>query len=216
MTDKNILFSCHSTALEGSTLTEKDCQKLILYGLTTKNKAFTDHLMVTDHHNALNYILTQAKQKTAITPEFVKQINARVMSNTGSVTNTALGSFDSSQGDYRLLNVAAGGHYFASYDKVPALTKNLCEILNEQINQPDMYKLAFMAHYELVAIHPYADGNGRTARLLMNYILAYHDKPLVIVQKKDRAAYIESLNESRKIESLEPFYSFMSETFKKS
>lgn len=91
--------------------------------------------------------------------------------------------------------------------------KNLCEDLNKKINTvhslEEINELAFVAHYQLVTIHPFVDGNGRTSRLLMNYIQAYHEVPLTIVFEEDRQEYIESLIATRKDENIEYFLDFM-------
>lgn len=91
--------------------------------------------------------------------------------------------------------------------------KNLCEDLNKKINTvhslEEINELAFVAHYQLVTIRPFVDGNGRTSRLLMNYIQAYHEVPLTIVFEEDRQEYIESLIATRKDENIEYFLDFM-------
>ncbi|MDR2971909.1 MAG: Fic family protein [Bacteroidales bacterium] len=208
-----ILISHHSTAIEGSTLSEEESRLLIIEGLTAKGKPITHHLMVQDHYNALVEIVELSKNKHEINPGLIQNINANVMKNTGCVINTALGSFDSSKGEWRKVNVHAGTRTFVSYQKVESLVKILCDDLQDRIvnlkTVIDIYDLAFNAHYSLVSIHPFADGNGRTSRLLMNYILAYHKMPLAIVFKEERLDYINALEESRKQETTEPFKLFM-------
>jgi Fic family protein len=209
----DILISHHSTAIEGSTLNEEEARILIVDGLTAKGKPITDHLMVKDHYNALVEIVELSKKKCVINSGFIQKINANVMKNTGTIINTALGSFDSSKGEWRKVNVHAGTRTFAGYQKVETMVKLLCDKLQNQIDKvkttPEIYDLAFEAHYSLVSIHPFADGNGRTSRLLMNYILVCHKMPLAIVFKEDRLDYINALEESRKQETIEPFKIFM-------
>jgi len=209
----DILISHHSTAIEGSTLSEEESRLLIMDGLTAKGKPIMHHLMVQDHYNALVEIIELSKRKHIINSEFIQRINANVMKNTGSIINTALGSFDSSKGDWRKVNVHAGTRTFVSFQKVEAMVEKLCDGLQKQIEKEksvkEIYDLAFDAHYDLVSIHPFADGNGRTSRLLMNYILAYHKMPLSIVFKEDKLDYINALEESRKQEKIEPFRIFM-------
>ncbi len=209
------LISHHSTAIEGSTLTILETEVFLEKGLTAKGKPLEHHLMVKDHYAALGYVVEAAKEKQSIHPQLIQNINAHVMKNTGIIHHTALGNFDSSKGDLRLLNVraGAGGESYMNYDKVPNYLKNLCIDLNNKIKQvktiEEVNELAFLAHYQLVTIHPFADGNGRTSRLLMNYIQAYHGVPKSIVFEEDRQAYIESLIETRKEENIEFFLNFM-------
>jgi Fic family protein len=209
------LISHHSTAIEGSTLTILETEIFLEKGLTAKGKPLEHHLMVKDHYDALCYILQSAKEKQKIDTAFIQAINGHVMKNTGTVHHTALGDFDSSKGDFRLLNVRAGvsGESYLNYDKVRSYLKNACTDLSEKINEAktleQVNELAFLAHYQLVTIHPFADGNGRTSRLLMNYIQAYHGQPMSIVYHEDRQEYIESLIATRKHENIQIFLSFM-------
>lgn len=91
------------------------------------------------------------------------------------------GSFDSSKGEFRLCGVTAdvGGHSYMNYLKVPVKVDELCAILQKKQKKMgtfrEQYELSFNAHLNLVTIHPWVDGDGRTARLLMNYIqFCYH------------------------------------------
>ncbi|MDR2847524.1 MAG: Fic family protein, partial [Bacteroidales bacterium] len=173
-----ILISYHSTAIEGSSLTEEEARLLLLDGTTAKGKPLTDHNMVVDHLTAFQYTIEQANQRKEITPAFIQSINAHVMKTTGSVINAMSGSYDSSKGDWRKSMVHVGDRYFSNYQKVPQEVAELCRKITSRIDTVktpiDIYLLAFEAHFRLVSIHPFADGNGRTSRLLMNYILQYH------------------------------------------
>ncbi len=198
----------HSTRIEGSTLTEVETQVLINEGRTPKGKPLQESLMVTDHHAALLFTIENAKAKKALSVLLLQQINALVMKNTGKVYNTMLGT-----GAFRKGNVTAGISYFPNFDKVERLTHDLVKKLNNTISSPlsvtDQLNLSFDAHFSLVSIHPYYDGNGRTSRLLMNYIQAYYDLPLAIVQSENKAAYIQALIETRGQENIEIFREFM-------
>jgi Fic family protein len=209
------LISHHSTAIEGSTLTILETEIFLEKGLTAQNKPLEHHLMVKDHFEALNYVIKCAFEKQKIDIKFIQSINAHIMKNTGGEINTALGTFDSSKGDLRLLSVKAGatGASYMSFDKVPIYLKKLCGELSEKINTVksvnEINELAYFAHYQLATIHPFVDGNGRTARLLMNYIQAYHKLPLTIVFENTRLEYIESLVRTREAEDIGIFFHFM-------
>ena len=201
----------HSTAIEGSSLTNNEVIELLDFGKPAKNREFLHNLMVFDHHNALLYIVEAAKNKEKITEKQIHEISAMVMKNTGSQYNTPVGVFDCSKGEYRLVGVHAGKRTFPDYRKVPARMKALIEYLdNEQNNQNiDVLQLAFDVHFRLVSIHPFADGNGRVARLLMNYILAYYEMPMLMVSKSDRLKYIDTLYKAQENKNMIPYYNFM-------
>lgn len=209
----------HSTFLEGSTLTEVETQLLLEEGLTPKGKPLAHSLMVKDHHRALQFVLEKARAKAAIAPSLVREVNSKVLKNTGSIYRTVLGEVDSSTGAYRLSNVRAGNRYFVTYDKVAPLTEQLCARLDQKLSEVDTVEaqllLSFDAHFDLVSIHPFYDGNGRTSRLLMNFIQAYFELPLSIVFAEDKADYFEALEQTRKEEDLSCFRDFMAAQYKK-
>ncbi len=210
-----IFISHHSTAIEGSTLTEEESRLLIEEGITAKGKPLYDHNMVKDHFDALQFVVETAKEKKKITPAFIQQISAHVMHSTGGIINAAAGSYDSSKGDWRKSAVQVGTRYFTNYQKVEREVTALCEELNKHIDAVKtpckIYQLAFDAHYYLVSIHPFADGNGRTSRLLLNYILAYHNMPLATIFTEDKLEYYKALEETHGSEetNLTPIREFL-------
>jgi len=203
----------HSTKIEGSTLTEIETQVLLDKGLTPKGKPMNDSLMVTDHFAALKFVLKQAEEQRMISVELVREINSLVVKNTGQLYNTVFGTVDASKGEFRKGNVSAGSIYFPNYDKVVPLTEKMVSGINDlmKIDLTDLQKvnLSFDAHYNLVSIHPFYDGNGRTSRLLMNYIQAYYNFPLAIVHAEAKAEYIEALVSTRENDDINIFRRFM-------
>jgi len=208
-----ISISHHSTKIEGSTLTELETQILLDDGLTPKGKPVNDTLMVTDHFKALRFIIDKARNKTPVSTELIKEINSYVMKSTGGVYNTILGEIDASKGMFRKGNVTAGSSYFPNYDKVERLTNELVMSINKQISSDlsvdEKLNLSFDAHFKLVSIHPFYDGNGRTSRLLMNYIQAFYDLPLAIVNSEDKQEYIQALIDTREKDDIGIFRNFM-------
>ncbi len=202
----------HSTKIEGCSLTETDTKVLLEKDITAAGKPLRDHLMIKDHYTAFQFIKKQARQKEKITPEFIQQIGSLGMKHTGAITNTVLGTFDSSKGDLRLTQVYVDKKYFPDYKKVPELLNQLCQSVNERleaVKKEDILKLASDLHYNFVNMHPFADGNGRTARLLMNYIQLYHDEPLIKIFSENRTEYIDALNETENKEDINIFREFI-------
>lgn len=206
----------HSTAIEGSTLSERDVQMLFDEGLTSQEgKPIYDYLMNLDLKTAYEFAFEHAKKKTLVSSNFLKQINSFVMKNTGGINNTVAGTFDSCKGDYRLCNVTAGfeGHSYMNYQKIPSEVEKLCSEINkfknETPNIKDAYNLSFDAHLNLVTIHPWVDGNGRTSRLFMNYIQYCLGVTQTKIRIQDKDDYIKALKKSQDSKSPEPFREFM-------
>lgn len=209
----------HSTTIEGSTLTEIETQLLLDENLTPKGKPLDHSLMVRDHYNALKFILDAADKRHPVTPEFIQQINAMVMKSTGVTYETVFGQIDSAKGVFRKGSVRAGNTYFPSYDKVPDMINKLVSQINTDSSKAaspiDNLNLSFDAHFGLVSIHPFYDGNGRTSRLLMNYIQQLSNLPLGVVFKEDKQDYFEALVKTRAQEDINIFRAFMAEQYEK-
>lgn len=222
--EKYYLYSliAHSTAIEGSTLTEVETQILFDEGLTAKGKPLVYHLMNEDLKKAFELAKDEAKLKIPVTPVFLQKLNAALMRTTGSTYNVMGDSFDSSKGDFRLCGVTAGigGWSYMNYQKAPAKVDELCALLQEKQKTVgtlrEQYELSFNAHLNLVTIHPWVDGNGRTARLLMNYIQFCHNLFPTKIFKEDREEYILSLRQSQEEENNRYFLDFMFGQLKKS
>ena len=222
--EKYYLYSliAHSTAIEGSTLTEAEAQMLFDEGLTAKGKPLVYHLMNEDLKKAYELAKTASDSLIPITSDFLQKLNATLMRTTGSIHNVMGGSFDSSKGEFRLCGVTAGvgGRSYMSYQKVPAKVDELCVLLQEKQKTvgtfQEQYELSFNAHLNLVTIHPWVDGNGRTARLLMNYIQFCYNLFPTKIFKEDREEYISALQQSQEEEVNQPFLDFMVGQLKKS
>ena len=209
----------HSTKIEGSTLSEVETQVLLTEGLTPNGKPLQDSLMVTDHFSALTFTIKEAKAKRTVSCSLIQEINSLVTRNTARVYNTIFGTIDASTGVFRKGNVTAGSSYFPNYDKVASLTEKMTVLIEEQMSKSmtaiEQLKLSFLAHFNLVSIHPFYDGNGRTSRLLMNYIQAYYGLPLAIVHSESKVAYIQALIDTREQDDIEIFMAFMNNEYAK-
>ncbi len=205
----------HSTAIEGSTLTKSEVVELLDLGKPAKDRMFDDNLMVYDHHQALLNTVERAGRKERITGQMIREISAMVMKNTGKAYSVPLGDFDSSRGEYRLCGVYAGKRTFPDCRKVPSMMEKLIEYIDseQKKDEVDVLALAFEIHFRFVSIHPFVDGNGRVARLLMNYILHYYDFPMMIVFKADRLKYIDVLYQAQENEDITPFCDFMTKQY---
>lgn len=217
--DKFYLYSLitHSTAIEGSTITELENQIMFDHGVSLKGKSIEEQSMNLDLKVAYEKAIELAKQHEPITVDMLISLSALVMKNTGKEYNTALGNFSSARGELRLLNVTAGvgGRSYMNYSKVPAKLAELCEQLNSgrakssTMSVDELYQLTFDAHYNLVTIHPWADGNGRMARLVMNMLQFEFGLIPTKILKEDKEEYIKALVATREYDNLNIFRGFM-------
>lgn len=216
--DKFYLYSIitHSTAIEGSTVTEIENQLLFDEGISA-NKPMAEQLMNIDLKAAYEQSFVYAKSHADFSIELLCTLASLVMKNTGSTYKNIAGEFSSAKGDLRLLNVSAGrgGKSYLAWQKVPDRLQNFCNWINRErknIDKKDIkkiYELTFEAHYRVVSIHPWADGNGRMSRLIMNMIQYEAGVIPSIVKKENRAEYIQSLSLSQENEDSSTFVEFM-------
>lgn len=217
--DKFYLYSIitHSTAIEGSTVTEIENHLLFDEGITSSKRTITEQMMNLDLKNAYEKSFEYVKNHEKLTVEMLCKLSSILMQNTGTEYNTIAGSFSSAKGELRLVNVSAGrgGKSYLAWQKVPDRLQKTCDYLNRRRSEIDknnieeIYKLSFEAHYLLVSIHPWADGNGRMSRLVMNMIQKEFDVILSIVKKENRVEYIQSLASSQVKDDMQDFMDFM-------
>lgn len=209
----------HSTAIEGSTITELENQIMFDHGVSLKGKSIEEQSMNLDLKLAYEKAIELAKLHKPFTIDMLISLSALVMKNTGREYNTALGVFSSARGELRLLNVTAGigGRSYMNYSKVPAKLAEFCERLNSErakasrMSVDELYQLTFDAHYNLVTIHPWADGNGRMARLVMNMLQFEFGLIPTKILKEDKEEYIKALVATREDDDLEIFRRFMAD-----
>ena len=217
--EKFYLYSLitHSTAIEGSTITELENQIMFDHGVSLKGKSIEEQSMNLDLKAAYEKAIEHAKQHKPITIDTLISLSALVMKNTGKEYNTALGNFSSARGELRLLNVTAGigGRSYMNYSKVPAKLAEFCDQLNAErvksatMTVDELYQMSFDAHYNLVTIHPWADGNGRMARLVMNMLQFEFGLIPTKILKEDKEEYIKALVATREEDDLDIFRAFM-------
>lgn len=217
--DKFYLYSIitHSTAIEGSTITELENQIMFDSGIALKGKRLVEQNMNLDLKAAYERMLAYARAHADVTVDRLKELSALTMKNTGAEYHTVLGDFSSAAGDLRMVNVTAGvgGRSYMAYNKVPQKLQEFCDALNAMrrgsaaMSMLELYEMSFDAHYNLVTIHPWADGNGRMARLLMNWLQFEYGLIPARVQISDKEEYIKALVATRENDDLRIFRRFM-------
>jgi Fic family protein len=193
--DKFYLYSIitHSTAIEGSTITELENQIMFDEGLSLKGKTLIEQHMNLDLKAAYERCMQFARQHQNVTVEKLKELSALTLKNTGTI----------------------GGKSYMSFQKVPFRLQEFCESLNVQRHQAQdmpieqIYQMSFDAHYHLVTIHPWADGNGRMARLLMNWLQFEFGLIPARIMNDEKEEYIKALVATREEDDLSIFRNFM-------
>lgn len=216
-----ITLAHHSTAIEGSSLTITEAEQLIEKGITPDGKPLEHSNMVRDHYEAYFYMMEQVKAKSPISHELLHNLNGRIRKRTGGFVDTVRGSFDMAKGNYRLYGVRVGDTTFMDASKVPVAMDKFIVALNTKIaslpklSVDNQLKVSFSAHYDLVSIYPFVDGNGRTSRLMMNYIQALCGLPLSLIQSTDKTIYIDSIKKTRAEENISFFYDCLLNLYEK-
>lgn len=182
----NLEWTYNSNGIEGNTLTLRETQ-VVLEGITVGGKSIKEHLEAINHEKAILYLNDLVKEDNPITEWNIKGIHQLVLKDID----------DENAGRYRRENVTIKGatHTPPDYLRVPELMEKL--VLNYE-NWSELHPMiqAALLHGELVKIHPFIDGNGRTSRLLMNLDLMNHGYNPVIIKKEDRLEYYEALDKA--------------------
>jgi Fic family protein len=177
-----------SNAIEGNTLSPVETTLVIEQGVTISGKPLKDHLEAIDHYDAIRYVRELARQRTPLTESDVRNLHRLVVQRSrpdiaGRYADLA-----------RFVRTETGRYDFPSPAEIPALMGDFAKWLGAAQETPEA---AFTAHRRLVDIHPFNDGNGRTARLLMNLVLIRGGYPPLAVRPEDRPAYIRALQQAQ-------------------
>lgn len=197
-------FTYSSNALEGNTLTISETKILLEDGITVGGRPLKDCYEAVGHGTAYDFMLELARQPDMdITEDTIKKLHRLFYQKVDA----------DHAGSYRTIQVYISGTEYVppSPDDVPLLMKELVNKLNSSRSAVHPIELAAMAHKCLVDIHPFVDGNGRTARLLMNLILVNAGYGVVSIPPVLRNDYINALSASRRIDDMEPFSKLIAE-----
>jgi Fic family protein len=179
-----------SNAIEGNTLTRRETAAVIEKGITIGGKSLREHLEAANHSHALNAVHALVSRKPSqLTRQDIMTLHGLILR----------GIDDGNAARYRTIPVRiSGSAVVLSHPlKIPDLMEEFLRWLTAR-NSSHPVAFAGEAHYQLVTIHPFADGNGRTARLLMNLLLMMRGYPPAIIRTRDRLAYIGALERTQR------------------
>lgn len=203
-----IEWTYNSNAIEGTTLSLKETRLILEHGLTIKGKPLKEHFEAKNHKDAILFVEELVREKKfEINQLLIRQIHQLIIKEID----------DEWAGKYREVEVEITGFKFIPPDPVvvPVKMRQFEKWLKDKVNQKNLIDFVALAHYRLVEIHPFLDGNGRTARLLMSLILMNQGYPPTVILKNDRRKYYEGLELFHKGE-IEPFVNFIGRNVERS
>ena len=214
-------WNYHSNNLEGNSLTYGETKALILFGIMAQGKPLKDHFEITGHNEAINWILEIIKGETVLTESFIRQLHTLLLKESSyKEALTAEGKPTRRKievGKYKtqpnhVITVTGETFYFATPEETPAKMHDLIEWFRKGKEKPDVNPiiLAALFHYRFIRIHPFDDGNGRVARILMNFILMQFGYPPVIIKTEDKQNYYAVLRLAD-ADELEPFIEYIAQ-----
>lgn len=196
-----------SNAIEGNTLSRAQTALVADKGITIEGKTLREQIEVVNHIRALEYIYKlQHLSKQDLTQNTILQIHGHILAHIN----------DQYAGRYRDIPVRIAGSSVVMPNplKVAKLMDEFMAWLHG--TNDHAVRIALDAHYKLVSIHPFVDGNGRTARLVMNLLLLQAGYPPAIIQNEERNAYIASLEKAQLGGPLQDYYALMAQAVERS
>ncbi len=196
-------FNYNSNHIEGNTLTYGQTKLLLMFDKTTGTASMRDYQEMKAHNVGLELMKREALDKERpLTESFIRELNRVIqVENYYKVTRDGQGSYLIHVGVYKtrpnsVITATGAEFHYASPEETPALMTQLLEwyVNTERQRELNPVELAALFHYRFIRIHPFEDGNGRVARLLMNYILLRHGYPMIIIKSNDKNAYLDTLN----------------------
>lgn len=197
-------WNYHSNHLEGNSLNYGETKALLLFGITAQGKPLKDHFEITGHNEAIDWVIDMVKGNRSLTENFVRELHQLLLKEPYEVDaitpegkptkrKIAVGQYKTMPNHVK--TVTGEMFYFATPEETPAKMHDLLVWYNEKVTQKDFNPILIAAefHYKFIRIHPFDDGNGRTARILMNFILMQFHYPPVIVKTEDKANYFAAL-----------------------
>jgi len=194
-------WTYHSNALEGNPLSLSETSFFIREGLTSKGKPLAAYLEASNHIEALDYLETVVHENGAITEHLVRQYHTMLFNKIDKISmgsgvdrkETAIIGGQYKQQNNHVIRLDGRVLEFADWLQVPGEMERLVKWYNENRTQLHPVSLASQFHHRFVSIHPFLDGNGRVARLLMNTILMQNGYTPAIIPVEEKQRYLEAL-----------------------
>lgn len=210
-------WNYHSNSIEGNSLTKSETKSLILHGITAKGKPMRDHLEVKGHNEALKKLENIVHKDLKITESLIKEFHKLILAEPYSEDGVEINPGEYKKLPNYLYSVTGERVDFEPPKEVPRLMNELINWLNNHLTPPKRKKnkydlhpllIACSFHSQFIKIHPFGDGNGRMARIIMNLILMQAGYVPTIIKLDDRDTYYNQL-EISSFENIEPLAEFI-------
>ena len=209
----------HSNAIEGNSLTLGETRSLILHGLTAQGKPMRDHLDIEGHDTAVKAIEDAIRNEHALTEVFIRNLHrillkepyeaAAFTADRRRVKRTiSIGEYKTTPNN--VTTSTGETYYFTPPEQVKPAMSDLVEwyrVKEQEAEHPIIIAATF--HYRFVRIHPFDDGNGRMARLLMNMVLIKHGYTVAMIRRDNREEYLHELEQVDQTEDLTQFIEYV-------
>lgn len=200
-------FNYNSNHIEGNTLTYGQTEVLLLFGHVLGEGPMKDFEEMKAHNLCLSIMVEEAQSGRPMTEAFIRQLHKVMLREDYEVPVTSPSGVTTGYtvhaGIYKTrpnsVRTPAGTmFYYASPEETPALMSDLVQWYNQASSSGELspIELAAMFHYRYIRIHPFEDGNGRIARLLVNFILLQHGWPMMVVKTKNKSSYLAALSQA--------------------
>lgn len=198
-------FNYNSNHIEGNTLTYGQTEVLLLFGEVVGNAKMKDLEEMKAHNVCLKMMRAEAATDNPLTENFIRQLHHTMLREDYTVYRKLPDGTQTSYvvhaGCYKTrpnsVITRTGERFdYASPEETPALMYDLIKWYNQESQKKEMsaIEMASLFHYRYIRIHPFEDGNGRIARLMVNYILLRHNYPMIVIHSKNKDAYLRALN----------------------
>lgn len=194
-TYNEILFSCHSCAIEGNSFTVDETQMLKEQGLgmIPAGKSLLEAFEMLDHFRAYEFLFSNLDKPLS---ESLFKETHRILMNHTLEYRTRMDAVPSKPGEYTRQDMTAGGVLFGDHKKAIARIPDLLETTQHALDEGKVHPMVVSARFHGIFenLHPFRDGNGRIGRLFSNFILLKKDLPLLIIERENREEYLSSLD----------------------
>jgi len=214
LSSQSVLFAYNSGKIENDSITYHDTREIFEHdGVTSYTGDLRTLFEIRNAKNANELLLQAFNERWPLSEELIKRFHFCITENTYDTRRWQLGE---RPGEYKKHDYVTGPQEIGA--SAEDVQEEMAELLNDlQTPIPDNKAIVAAAffHAKFENIHPFADGNGRTGRILMNYILLLHNHPPITIHEEDRETYYKALDAWHDNTDLKPLVSFLKEQTEK-